>query len=325
MKSTVGKFIFTSIAMLALSFTGSANPVTVKTGIYVSALQDINTSNGSFGADIWIWYNSPVKSEVDLLKTRDLINAIDHKVLVSDSEAKGSVTWAAEKIHGTFSNEFDIKNFPFDKHRLSFVLEESIADASELIFEADSKNSAIDSNVELQGWKIDDLEIKSDIHKYTSTFGDPSSTSGSTYARTVATLTISRHATGLFAKIATPLYISLAITIIAFFMTTKADDIFSGRMGLLVAMVFSVVINQQASEAAIGISATTTLIDKLHTQGLFAIFLSIAITLLARFLNDNDKEAAARRIDIATAALITTVIVVRSAMLINKAKNGLPL
>lgn len=79
------------------------------------------------------------------------------------------------------------------------------------------------------------------------------------------------------------MYVAFAITLLAFLMETKSDDIFSGRIGVNVAMLFASILNAQTAESTIGQSTELTLIDKIHSTTYCYILWAILLTLLCRY------------------------------------------
>ena len=302
----------------------AAEPTKVKTGMYIMSLYNIDPGGGKYSADMWLWFNSP-SGKFKLLKSREFLNTQGFKSLTSDIEIKGDVEWASEKVKGTFLQDFDISTFPFDRHDLKIVLEESITASDELMFEVDAQNSTIDPKIVLEGWQITGFKLEPQTNKYLSKFGDPEPGSATSYSRIVATISLKRADNNIFIKTTMGLYIAIAIMLIAFFMRTDLDDVFSGRIGLMVGMVFAIVISQQSSETSIGKSITMTLVDRLHMYGLAFVFVAIALSLISRRHNERGYRYLATRIEQITIPIFGISFVLINYVLIVAAKAGEPM
>jgi hypothetical protein len=256
-------------------------------GIYLLNLYEVNPAAGSFGADFWLWFNHKPDENIKLLKSREFLNGRDIQSSNSDSEVKSEVNWAIEKIKGKFIQDFDISKFPYDRHELHLIIEESLKESSDLVYIADTLNSKIDEQTRIvDGWRVESLRLEVKEHQYSSNFGDPSKKDGASYNQLIATIIIERVAEGLLMKVLFGLYIAIAIALISFLMKTKSEDIFSSRISLLVGMIFAIILNKQAAEAAVGESSAATIIGKLHNFGFGYIFIMIFLTLYSRHISE---------------------------------------
>jgi len=256
-------------------------------GVYLLNLYDVNTTEGSFGADFWLWFNHKPDENIKMLKTREFLNGKDIQSLNSDSEVKSEVNWAIEKIKGKFIQDFDISKFPYDRHELHLIIEESLKESSDLVYVADTLNSKIDDQTRVvDGWRVESMKLEVKEHKYSSNFGDPSKKNGASYNQLIVTIIIERVAEGLLMKVLFGLYIAIAIGLISFFMKTDSEDIFSSRISLLVGMIFAILLNRQAAEAIVGEGSGVSIIGRIHNIGFIYIFIMIFITLYSRHVSE---------------------------------------
>lgn len=281
------------------------SPEKCKTGIYIVSLYDLNPNDSTFSSDFWIWFNHKLP-DADMIKSVELKNAKEYTKLVTDTGTIKDIIWSTEKVKAKLFHEWSIANFPFDSHRLKIIIEEGLKDSDELIFEPDKENSKVSKEVNLDGWKITGFEIEKTTVEYDSTFGDPEGKDGSTYTGLVATISITRDAMSLFYKLHIGVYIAFLITVLAFFMETSSEDIFSGRIGLIVAMLFASILNAQSAESTVGQSLDMTLIDKIHSTTYCYIFIAILLTLLSRYLSSQEKDVLAKRLNITAFVLFVS-------------------
>ena len=117
----------------------------------------------------------------------------------------------------------------------------------------DVKYSRINKNIKIEGWKITDFKVSTGSQDYETTFGDPSLTEPkSTYTKFEATIDVQRNSPTLFLKIMLGVYIAVAISMLALLMKSSSGDIYSGRMSVLVAMLFAAILNQQICNSVLG-------------------------------------------------------------------------
>lgn len=294
-------------------------PAKVRSGAYLTSLYDLNANNNTFTADLWLWFLHDKSRELKPLKTLEPVNARDFKTSLDTTQEHGAERYHAEKVRGIFNHNWDVKNFPFDRHELKIRLEEGIADISELAFTADSANTAFDPAIKIDGWHIDRVAITADRHTYNSSFG-LSESGQSTYATSVISIFIERDAAGLFWKLLAAIYIAFLVSIVSFFMDPSKDGIFNGRVGLLVGMIFAVVINSQRVAATLGQSASFTLADKIHVLTLISILCTLIGALISRHLHTTNRGAYATRIDRRMAASIVVIYTALNMFMIMSAK-----
>jgi len=82
---------------------------------------------------------------------------------------------------------------------------------------------------------------------------------------------------------------------LACLMKTIHPPIFSGRMGLQIACLFSVIINHRSTNSSLGRDDVFCLLDSLHLIIYALLFAAILITLRSRMLNDRSEEKQATR------------------------------
>jgi hypothetical protein len=213
-----------------------------------------------------------------------------------------------------------INNFPFDKQKLRFSIENSQFDSKALVFVADTLGKQCDPRYVLRGWNIDSVRINTGKRIYETTFGDRNIKQPRTeYSNYRCTITISRDATGLFWKMFLGMYVSFLIAYMCFYI--HADSIDS-RFGLSVGALFAVVGNKYIIDASLPESSTFTLVDLLHgiTLG-YIVFIMIcnaaSLTLIKR-----NKIRTAHKFDLVMAQVLFISYVALNAYFISKAIHG---
>lgn len=274
----------------------SLKPAKVKIGAYILSLYNFDPNKGEFSSDFWLWFNWRGE-DVTPMSSFEIVNATNVKYSLENIEDVNGIKWGYKKVSGNFIHNWDVSNFPFDKHKLTIIIEEALKETEDLIYIADTKNTAIDKNFEMDGWRVENVSIEVKENIYNSTFGNPTGASGSTYSRASITISIARNAIALFTKLHAAVYTAIAITLLAFLMPASSDDIFSGRIGIMVGMVFATVINQQSVSSTVGETIGLSLSDKIHIASYSLIFIGIAITLISRHICDNDMQQKALLLD----------------------------
>ncbi|CAK0746483.1 conserved membrane hypothetical protein [Gammaproteobacteria bacterium] len=266
----------------------------VKVGNYVVSIHDLNFGVNTFGADFWIWadYSNP---RLQPLKTMEFVNAKSISSSLLSSQLRESVTWSQQKIQGTFRHSWDMTNFPFDRHVLSIVMEESIDDISNLRYLMDTKNSGYLNDIIVDGFLITNMEIKNDQRNYNTNFGDPNAPPKTIYSRLIINLEIQRISKILFIKLHTALYSAFLVTAFCFPLLAqipKIPQIVGSVLSAIVGSLFASIINLRTADSVIGGSESLTLVDRLHfiTFLYFIILAIITITILINRERWNSKK-----------------------------------
>ena len=286
----MNKFILTIVFCLCLSLVAAAEKaepqkIEAKVGAYVIGLRDINTRARTFDADIWVWALVPEGTEGPI-KSMEFINAKSTKREYPSMALKKGLKWEGEKIEGTFFQGLNLKNYPFDKHVLTINIEEALATTGELDYVIDSKNSAINPNIQLDEWKITGFEISPSQGKYHTNFGDPTLPTGSesTYNGMTLEISIKRCNSLNFVVLTTPVYVSVLIALLTIVFNPNNSKVLSSRYSLLTASLFLIIVSLRSTTDYIG--SVDGLIPKIHIAGL----LTVLCVVIDSFLTLNRLE-----------------------------------
>jgi hypothetical protein len=271
--------------------------VTPLTGIFVVSLHDLDTVDGTFGVDYWVWSVYP-EGRRNPLETMEFVNTeqIDGRLPLTD--ASGERLWSQRKIRAIVQQDWDLSNFPFDRHVLEIELEEGFDEAAALTYRPDTANSGYSEEIELPGWRITDFRLTERTVDYPSDFGDPALSEGeSSYSRLVASMEIQRQNTTVFFRLISAACVAMGIALLTFLMLPTDVGVFTARMTLLVGALFATVISMQFGEQTLGATLRVSLVDKIHILTLIYIFVAVVMTLISRKLCASEETERARRGD----------------------------
>lgn len=307
MKKTITSFIV-SLALF-FGFVSKAvaqdqAPDTVKVGIYIVSIHNVDFKQKEFTANFWIWlkykrrdFNFYDNLEVPQAKT------VDKSFFTIDSS--GDVISMQMKLQCVMKDSWKIDKFPFDRQTLRLSIENSQFDSRSLIFVPDTVGQHYDPRFTLRGWTIDSCIISTGVKAYETSFGDESlSKPHVEYSAFRVRLSILRDAEGLFWKMFLGMYISFLIAFICFFIHADSMD---SRFGLSVGALFAVVGNKYIIDSSLPESTTFTLVDTLHGLTLFCIFIVITSTVYSLSLIKKGKYKESIRFDMIMAVAMFIV------------------
>ncbi|MFZ5670418.1 MAG: hypothetical protein ACOY4K_13065 [Pseudomonadota bacterium] len=283
---------------LATGDAARAEPTRCRVGAYVTSLSQVDTAAGTFRADFWMWSVCP-GSDIEPLKTVEFTNAVSVQGSLDSVLERDEGWWATRKFSGVFRQDFSLRNYPFDEQPLLIEFEEGVLDTRDFVYVADGGNSGMNPAIQLAGWMLKDFRLTGGTSVHPTTFGDPSLPRGvSRYASARMLIGVERNHAANFIKATFPLYIAALLALISLL-------IVDGRMGLLGATMFSVVLSFVSVEKVVGQHDGVYLLDKLHlaTLGLIMGATAWGVPSLRVLMKDPLDAVQKRRDMIACAAL----------------------
>jgi len=283
-----------------------AKPDTVRVGIYITSIHDIDFRQKEFSVNFWIWLRYK-KAEFDFARNLEVPAAktVDKSFFIVDSS--GDEISMQMKLQCVMKDSWRIANFPFDQQKLRISIENSQFDSRYLVFVPDTIGEHYDRRFTLSGWTVDSCLIYSGTKVYETGFGDQSlAKPRAEYSAFRVRMSITRDAGGLFWKMFLGMYVAFLIAYICFYI--HADGIDS-RFGLSVGALFAVIGNKYIIDSSLPESTSFTLVDTLHGLTLFCILCVTAATAYSMKLVKNNQVAWAHRVDMIFAQLLLVLYV----------------
>ena len=315
-------FCFAAISifiLLLVSLTSQAQevkPDTVKVGIYINSIHDIDFKQKEYSVTFWLWLKYKNK-DFDFLDNLEvpMAKTVSRSFVTVDSS--GNSINILMKLQCVMKDAWKIGNFPFDRQKLRLSIENSQFDSHSLIFVADTLGKHYDPRFTLNGWNIDSCNISIGIKIYETGFGDPSlAKPHSEYSAFRVRLDIRRDAAGLFWKMFLGMYIAFLIAYICFYIHSDGID---SRFGLSVGALFAVIGNKYIIDSSLPESTSFTLVDTLHGITLFFIFVIIAANAYSLKLVKSNKIKMANRFDMIAAQVLLLLYIILNIYFITNA------
>ncbi|WP_295445587.1 hypothetical protein [Sphingorhabdus sp. EL138] len=272
--------------------SNSQTQTVCKVGVYLADLYDIDTRARRFGADIWAW--SVCNNGKNALKAADWINAQDQVQSLEFNSATDFGLWSNQKITGHYRQPFDIRNYPFDRHTLRIVVEDSIDEASTLKYVADDRGSRVSPNLQVEGWDIKRFVVQTREEAFGTAFGDPARPDAqqTLYPHLEIVIDIERSDVWTFLKLVGPVYIASILTLLSFLMDDKDNEYLTPRLGVLGGVLFAIVLNMRSVQEMLGETNGLSLMDKTHLLSLALAVPATAAATAWTFLIRNGWDAA---------------------------------
>ncbi|WP_188415847.1 hypothetical protein [Mucilaginibacter galii] len=294
-------------------------PDTVRTGVYITSIHDINFKDKEYTVDLWLWLKYKNK-DFDFVKNLEVPQAKTVEKSFSTIDSANGKIYLLMKLQCVMKETWAINNFPFDKQRLRFSIENSQFDSDAMVFVADTLGQHFDPRFTLRGWNIDSLNISTGIKKYETAFGDESVAKPHTeYSNYKVRMVIGRDAMGLFWKVFLGMYVAFLIAYMCFYIHVDSID---SRFGLSVGALFAVIGNKYIIDSALPESTTFTLVDMLHGLTLLFILTVIISTSYTLMLIKRNQVEKAMKIDFICAQVLLCSYVLLNAFFIWSANQA---
>ena len=294
-------------------------PDTVKVGIFITSIHDIDFKQKEYTVSFWIWLKYKNK-DFDFYNNLEVPQAksVNKSFVIIDSS--NDRIYMQMKLQCVMKDSWRISNFPFDRQSLRIAFENSQFDSRSMIFVADTLGQHYDSRFTLRGWSIDSCLLSTGIKMYETGFGDEGLAKPHTeYSSFRIRMVVSREASGLFWKMFLGMYLAFLISYVCFYIHADGMD---SRFGLTVGALFAVIGNKYIIDSALPESSSFTLVDLLHGVTLFFIFTTIAANAYSLNLIKKNKAAKAYKFDVAASLVVLILYIVSNVWFIWQASNG---
>ncbi|MGC4034334.1 MAG: hypothetical protein QM764_00130 [Chitinophagaceae bacterium] len=301
------------------SFAQTQKKDTVKVGIYITSIHDIDFKQKEYTIIFWLWlkysnkdFNFQDNLEIPQAKT---VTRSFYTVDTSDGRV-----FMQMKMQCVMKDSWRIGDFPFDKQTLRLSIENSQYDSKALVFTADTIGQHFDPRFTLSGWDIDSCVLNTGTKAYETGFGDETLKSPHTeYSNFRVRLILHRDASGLFWKMFLGMYLAFLIAYLCFYIHADGMD---SRFGLSVGSLFAAVGNKYIIDSSLPESSSFTLVDTLHGLTLFFIFGIIASTAYSLRLVKTDQVKRAHNFDMLMAKVVLILYIALNVWFIARAGKG---
>ncbi|MCX5968373.1 MAG: hypothetical protein NTV57_12160 [Cyanobacteria bacterium] len=283
-------------------------PLTCVMGVFLQDLRDYKFADRSLFASLRLWTICPAAKDSPL---QDITVHNSNNITISEVNTQKvdnksgyfqdnkQVYWSERSLEGTFFHNWSAKNFPFDRHTITFEFESVRSDISNFVITPDYAHSGYNPSINNGDWIASDFNLIEIEHSYETNFGKPNSklNGKGVYSRIKVEITLHRARITSFMKLCAGVYAAVAIAGMAFLMDVREPDIVSGRTGLLVGCLFAAIVNMQQTEATLGLSEDVTLTDMIHIISIAYILASSLLAMTAYLRCEAGREDFAQRMD----------------------------
>ena len=286
----------------------------IYTGIDINELSNIDSRNGTFSADFYLWFRhrgSLDYSKIEFLNAAKDIHLND-AIMEMDIDA---VSYSAYRVKGDFQEAFTFRDYPFDSQTLSIRFRHKNLDSNRLLFVADDigmqrdggkapvespiKHSILDPAGE---WHLQDVLVFSDISATDSTLGNPrmfhpTADTDIGYSRFNLVTEIQRNAKSYALKNLIPLFIIILLGYAMLFVSPQGPP-FVARMNLGVTALLTAILLSIKTAGQLPNIGYLVAIDYIYFATYALILSGIVISVAELIANLRSKDILATRLEL---------------------------
>jgi hypothetical protein len=135
----------------ASSLAAETGPTTVKVGVYVLSVGNLDMTSGGYTLDFYLNFTCDRPCNPTSF---DIMNAASApEVDDQTADTKGD-TFFTYRVRANLITNLDLKRYPFDEHNLVVEIEDKSQDATRLVYDVDPVRTGIDEHVLVSGWDL---------------------------------------------------------------------------------------------------------------------------------------------------------------------------
>lgn len=275
-----------------LKLPENSTPTKVTTGIYIDRIKELSLSDSFWVVNFYIWFKWN-DSDVNPGENFQIIDGeIENKELV-DEYTNGTQHYQIYYVTAKITKFFDVLRFPVDNHVLTINVEDKKEERPDLIYVVENGASNINPNVQVHGYKLDNISLIEKPHVYQSNFGDPRlETCSTSYSQLRVGIEMSRPDLGFYFRIFIGLFVAVIAALLA--LLIKPCDA-EPRFGLQAGGLFVAIANTIITSELMPKTGIMTLADIINDIGLLIILVAILASIISLYLyRTRGKEELSR-------------------------------
>jgi hypothetical protein len=292
---------------------------TIRIGIFIESLYDIDFAMYSYNTNFWMWsvakgdLNNDGKidgedssASLERIQLIALSNAKEYTYsghMAFRVESKGQTYWwATQFCRAKVYQKWELESYPFDAQEMVLKFENTAFDTTQAIMINTQDSLSFKEDINLLGWDIYKSQIDNSIVRYNTDFGDPNGNGSSYYSRVKFTIHLQRVAAfSYFVKLCLGAFVAFLVAVLMFAIGSPGME---SRFGLGVGALFAVAANKYVVDLSIPENATNCLIDKIHEVTFVYILITLVASVISIYLEKLGKLSQRKRFDVLTAIII---------------------
>jgi hypothetical protein len=289
-------------------YVNSPMAVPLTAGFYLDRVVSLSIKDFNWVVDGYFWIRFKDTSMI-LPDAFQVVDGWIESVKKEEDILKDGERYVMYRLVASITTPFEADRFPCDDHLLTICIEYPALKRDKMIFLADSTNTSISSRVRVPGYRIDHMAVVEKPHSYKTTRGNPLllASSKATYSQFRMGIWIRRDGWGYFFKLFLPLFVAVAVSMLAFFIKPSHSD---PRIGLGIGALFAAVANSYITNSIIPNTGELSLTDMINLAGTSTILLTLIESAISLYIYENrGNHELSRRYDRYSFFIILTLYI----------------
>lgn len=293
------------LPLSAAAGTTDDGPVIVKTGVYLSSIDEFDIREGSykFSGYMWFRWRRPIEpdNEIEFVLVNGQLLSID------DAEVRKHDGWyrQSHRFTARLRNAFPLHDYPFDQQTLKWELEHRWLGTDHVVFEPDEEalpsdalaEAALGPDVRVRDWSIleDAVSHRSEVQTYSTNFGwlNPNKWDRDS-SRYVFEIPVSRSIVPYVIKSVVPLIIIVLMSFCVFFISATE---FQAQVSITITALLSAIAFHISQSNALPKVGYLVAADIFYLLSYAVIFLTLVQVLIAHVVYQHGYPERAAWLD----------------------------
>lgn len=249
---------------------GTGTGTRVGVGLYLISFGNYDENKGAYTMDFYVWFQFPTNgtpTDFSIDKFEFMNGRAGSRDLISSTSENGT-TEIWYRVQADLYATPHFKMYPFDKQKLTMVIEDSNMTTKDLVYYPLTEDKTIDPDLTIAGWDISGWSWTATTHHYGW---------GEDYSRMVFTINVSRPPTSTTIKTMLPPVIFCIVSGLSFFFpSTRMGE----KVGLSTSMLITAVMFHISQTSSLPPLGSLIMIDKI----MLATYAFLTISLIATAL-----------------------------------------
>lgn len=256
-------------------------PVTMRVGVYLLEVGRLDTTTGNYTMDFYLTFQCDQPCDAPSF---EFMNGRATNLDKTDDEPTRKVY----RVQATLNENIDLRDYPFNRHTLTVIIEGKADTTDTLVFRADPAASGIDESVRVLGWILSPRwEAAVDTHFYPA-FNE-------TYSRYTFDIDIRRSLLTGILKGLLPALVIMTLAFIGFVFTDSSR--LGSRLGIHTSAFTGSFLYHLSLTSSIPPVGYLTYADSFMIVNHITLTCALISTVLAMVLTDKGREERAQRFD----------------------------
>ena len=291
----------------------------VYTGIDINKLNRIDQQSSSFTADFYLWFRYVGDAGLKDIEFPGGSNPLPQQPLFDPAKPIKSfqtngVNYRMYQVQGEFKNSFELRDYPFDRQKLTIRLQNRRTPSDRLIYATDifglqlPRTTKDEDRYSSSVWQYKGIQYAKETVRTTSTEGDPrlfDANNQVDYPGLSATITVQRRPLAVLGKTVPPLLLLALVPLMTLYFSEK---IVKERASVTVAALIAGTVLLANAYRQLPEVGYTVRIEYLYYTFFGLSLFSIWIAIIGDHLSLNGKQIVAKRLDLVARVLYVATI-----------------